>query len=96
MEMGQCGMWMMHKMGGLGGRANEMYPMQDPTLQMCCSELQSVSSSCRCEALRRMMMDMQKEPKLMGKMEDIWKMAKSLPEICKMESPQCSMRAVFF
>lgn len=75
--------------------ANPQY--EEEHLQECCSELRSVSSPCRCEAIRHMMRRMQEEHGMEEEMRrEMMQRAESLPRMCRMRSPtQCRIRPIF-
>ncbi|PIN07423.1 hypothetical protein CDL12_20010 [Handroanthus impetiginosus] len=75
--------------------ANPTY--KEEPLEECCNSLRSVSSPCRCEAIRHMMRRIQEEHGMEEEMQQMLKQkAQSLPRMCNWSSPtKCRFRAVF-
>ncbi|KAI3456979.1 hypothetical protein Pfo_013642 [Paulownia fortunei] len=103
MRMRHCMQWMQTQMGRQfepsflrSAVANPRY--EEEHLEECCNELRSVSSPCRCDAIRHMVTKMQQQYGTEEEMQQMLKQkAQSLPRMCKMTSPrECRFRAVLF
>ncbi|KAL7087848.1 hypothetical protein ACP275_13G093400 [Erythranthe tilingii] len=99
MKMGNCMQWMKTVVGGGGGgggKTSSPYEENDvEPLEECCKDMKDVMWYCRCEAMRHMMKQMQKQ--LGGKQQIIKDKVLTLPHVCSMTSPtHCRFRTALF
>ncbi|KAL7131017.1 hypothetical protein ABFS83_13G171300 [Erythranthe nasuta] len=103
LKMGNCMQWMKSVVGGGGGgggktlspspyEENEVEPLEE-----CCKDMKDVMYYCRCEAMRHMMKQMQKQLGGGGKQQIIKDKVLTLPHVCSMTSPtHCRFRSTLF
>ncbi|XP_073307217.1 2S seed storage protein 1-like [Primulina huaijiensis] len=100
-KMSHCQMWM-QKMGGrfldasfLRSAVSNPMRGQGEHLQQCCQQLEQISSPCRCEAMKMMWREQQREQgSRRGEMQEMREMVENLPQMCGMQMrEQCRLNA---